>query len=126
MSGLLGEFYAFVDGGSSRNAIKMQKLEGSEPQGDENFWIDPGIGAFQESLKLLVELNLPAEYAQDQGCGQVPVRRGESGDGFAAQQIVGVRMAALNSHEDVKGGVARGGDGGHDFSLSANRSGHRR
>ncbi len=61
----------------------------------------------------MVEADLPAQHAQHQRRGQVAVGWRESVDGFAAQQIVGVGVAALDGHEDLEGGFAGGRDGGH-------------
>ena len=58
----------------------------------------------------MVEPNLPAEHAQHQGRGQIAVGGRESVDGLAAQQIVGVGLAALDGHENLEGGLASGRD----------------
>ena len=85
----------------------------AQAQGDENLGIELGVGAGQQGAELVVELNLPAQHAQDQRRGQVAVGSGERVDGFAAQQIVGVGMAALDGHQNLEGGLARWGDLGH-------------
>ena len=75
MAGLLGQLHALVDGGAGGDAVQMQDLKGAEAQGDEDFGIEPGVGAREQRVHLVVETDLPAEHAQDQGCGQVAVGR---------------------------------------------------
>ena len=55
----------------------------------------------------MVETNLPAQHAENQSRGQVAVSRRESVDGFAAQQIVGVGLAALDGQKNLEGRFAR-------------------
>jgi hypothetical protein len=58
----------------------------------------------------VVEADLPAKYAKNQRCGQVAIGKRKSVDGFAAQQIVRVRVAAINCEQHVEGGFASRGN----------------
>ena len=107
MTGLLGQFHALVDGGTGGNAIQMQYLKCAQTQRDKNFSIELGVGMLEEGLNLVVEEDLPAKHAEDEGCGEVAVRRGERVDGFAAKQIVGMRLAAFDCQQNVEGRFAR-------------------
>ena len=62
----------------------------------------------------MVELNLPAKHTQHQRRGQVAVGSREGVDPLGAQQIVGVRLAAFDGHENRKGRLAGRGDDGLD------------
>jgi predicted component of type VI protein secretion system len=64
-------------------------------------------------MDLVVEANLPAEHAQHQRRGQVAISLRESVDSLSAQQIVGVGLATLDGHENLKGCFACWRDGGH-------------
>ncbi len=75
MAGLLGQFHAFVDGGAGGNAVQMQQLKRAQPQGNQYLRIEFGVGAFEQRLQLMIELNLPAQHAQHQRRGQVAVGR---------------------------------------------------
>ena len=106
MAGLLGQLHALVDGGAGGDAVHVEQLECAQAQGDENFGVEFGVGAGEQGVKLVVELNLPAQHAQHQRRGQVAVGSARDVDGFAAQQIVGVGLAALDGHENLEGGFA--------------------
>ena len=98
MAGLLGEFDALVDGGAGGNAVHAQNLECAEAQGDQDFRLEFSFGPGEQGLHLMVEANLPAKHAQNQRRGQVAIGGGERVDGFAAEQVVRMRIAALDGH----------------------------
>jgi hypothetical protein len=110
VTGLLGKFDAFIDGGAGGDSIEMKYLKCAELERDQDFRFKPCVGVFEQRLELVVEANLPAEDAEDKRCGQIAVRCGKSIDSFAAEQIVRMGLAALNGHEDVEGGFSCGGD----------------
>jgi hypothetical protein len=97
MASLLGEFNALIYGGARGNAIHVENLERAQPQGNADFGIKLGIGTHKQGLKLMVELDLPAEYAEDQGCRKITVCSRKRVDGFASQKVVRVGVAALDS-----------------------------
>ena len=96
VAGLFGQLDAFVDCGAGGDAVQVQQLECAQAECDQDFCIELRMGARQQDLDLMVELNLPAQHAQNECRGQVAVRRGERVDGFAAQQVVGMGVAALD------------------------------
>ena len=85
----------------------MQNLKCAEAESDQDFRIELGVGVLEQGLNLVIEANLPAEYAEHQGRGQIAVGGRERVDGFAAEQIVRVGVAAFDGHEDLEGGFAR-------------------
>jgi hypothetical protein len=91
----------------------MKDLEGAEAERDQDFGVEPCVGVFEEGMELVVQANLPAEHAEHQGCGQVAVGGGERIHGFAAEQVVGVGLAALDGHEYRESGFAGWREGGH-------------
>ena len=115
VTGMFGQLYALVDGCVGGDAVHLQNLESAQAQGNPDFGVEFGVGAFEQNLKLMIEPNLPAENAQHQRHRQVAVLGREYIDGFAAEKIVGVRLAALHGHENREGCLASGRDGGHRF-----------
>ena len=85
----------------------MEKLKSAEAKSDEDLGIELGVGALEKGLQLVIELNLPTEDAENEGRGEIAVGRGEGVDGFGAQEIVRVRLAAFDGDEDLKCGFAR-------------------
>jgi len=75
MAGLLGELNTLVDSGSGGDAVEMKQLKGAETQGDPDFRFELRIGVFEKSLKLMVQANLPAQYAENQCGAKVAVGR---------------------------------------------------
>jgi len=84
MAGLLGEFHALIDGGAGGNAIHVENLKCAKAQGNADLCIKLGVRALEQGLKLMVELDLPAEYAEHHGGGEVAVRNRKRVDGFAS------------------------------------------
>lgn len=113
MARLPGQFHTLIDGGTWRNAIEIEQLESSQAQSDQNLWIKPGVRPGEKFSQLLIKKNLPTEYAENQRRGQMSIAIRKGRDRIAAQQIVGVRPAALNGKEDLKCCPACGGYPGH-------------
>jgi hypothetical protein len=88
----------------------VENLKGSQAESNEYFRIEFGIGAFEQGMELMVEADLPAEYAENQGRGQIAIGCGKCVDGFAAEQVVGVGVAVLDGHENLEGGFASRGN----------------
>ena len=95
----------------ARNAIEMQQSE-TRPAAarSESPRSSLALGRLSKRANLVVQTNLPAQHAEHQRRGQVAVCRGERIDGFAAQQIVGVRLPALDGHQNVEGALRAAGD----------------
>ena len=85
VAGLLDQFDAFGENGACGDAIHVEQLECAQAESDQDFCIEFHVGMSEQSADLLVELNLPAEHAQDERRDQVAVGGGERIDGFAAQ-----------------------------------------
>ncbi len=68
-----------------KTAIEMEQLKCAQPQGDQNFGINLGVGLAEEAAQNLVELNLPAQHTQNQCSGEMAVGSGQLCNGFAAQ-----------------------------------------
>ena len=106
LAGLLGQFHAFIDGGTRGDAVHVQNLECTQAEQDEDFRIEFGVGVSEQSPDLVVEADLPAEDAEDHGCDQISIEGRESADGFVAQQVVSMRAVALDCHENYEGRLA--------------------
>lgn len=107
-----GHLHAFMDGGVRRDAVHVQQLEDAEAQREQGCVVKFGVGALEHGAQYGVELQLPAEDAEDERGGEVAVFGGEAVDGGGVQQVVGVSGAGHDAIEDLDGGVARGRDGG--------------
>ena len=112
MSRLLGQLHTFVDGGAGRNAVHVQNLKCAQAQRYADFGFEFSVGVLEQRLQLVVEADLPAEHAENQGCGEIAVCRRECADGFAAQQVIGKGVPSLHSQEDVEGCFACQGNPG--------------
>jgi hypothetical protein len=91
----------------------MRDLKCAEAKRDANFSIEARIGPREQGLQLMVEANLPTEHAKHERRGKMAVGGRKSVDGFAAQQIVGVRLPTLDSEQNLKSGFPRCSHGGH-------------
>ena len=96
MTGLLDQFHALADRRVCGNAIKKEKLKGSEPEGRKNFQIKLRTWPRKKGFDLLVQQHLPAQCAEHQSSGQIAVSGRKRIDRIAAQQIVSVRLVPLN------------------------------
>ena len=86
----------------------MQNLKGAQAKGDLNLGIEPRVGPREERLKLMVKADLPAKHAKNKRRGKVTILYGQGIDRFSAQQIVGMRVAALHREKNVECGLASG------------------
>ena len=85
MSGLLGEFHAFVNGGAGRDAIEMQQLKCSQAQRDEHFRFELCVGTLEKRAQRLIEFDLPTQHAEYQSSGKISILRGECRDGLSTK-----------------------------------------
>ena len=96
VTGVLGQLHALVNRGARRDAVHIQNLKRAQPQDDLNLRVELGVGPGEQRMKLMIEQNLPAQYAQHERRSQVAVRSRESVDCPAAQQLIGVRLPAFD------------------------------
>jgi len=75
MACLLGQPHALVDGGAGGDAVHVENLEGPHAQRDANFGVELCVGPGEKCARRMVELNLPAQYAENQCSGQMTVWR---------------------------------------------------
>ncbi len=68
---------ALVERGMRRDAIEMQKLEGSQPQSNRDWLGESLIRTLKQRLNPRVERDLPAEGAEDERCREVAILRRE-------------------------------------------------
>src|SRR5580698_3121734 len=61
-------------------------------------------------MNLHIQANLPAQNSEHQRRGQVSIGRRKNLYALAAQQIVGVRIPALNGEKNAEGFLARRGN----------------
>ena len=107
MSCLLGQLHALIDGGASGNAVQVEHLKCPHAQRDsesqDRVWRWAGSGKLCSWWSSRIcQRSTPRTSA----VARLRSAAGERIDGFAAQQIVGVRMAAFNGHENLKCGLA--------------------
>jgi hypothetical protein len=98
------EFYALAEGGVGWDAVEVQKLEGSETEGDGYRLGEALLGALEESADAGVECDLPAEDAHDQRGGEVAVVGGELGGVGGVEEIVTVALVLADESKDLEGG----------------------
>ncbi len=111
MAGPFGQLDALIDGCVGGNAIEKAQLKRAHAESDRDLRIEFFSG-FGEEFQLVIEEDLPAEHAEHESCGQMAVGGRERVDGSRAQQIIRVRVAALDSQQDFEGGFTCGRDGG--------------
>ena len=75
--------------------------------------IEFGSGLVDESLELTVETNLPAKDAKNESCGEVTIGKRERVNCRLAKKVIGISFTALDSQQNVEGGLARKRDSGH-------------
>ena len=88
MPGLFRQLDTLINRGARRNAVQMQQLKSSQPKRNQNLGIELRVRPFQQSLQLVVELNLPPKYAENQRSRQIAIGGGECIDCFPTQQII--------------------------------------
>ena len=121
MAGPLGQLDALIDGGMGRNAIKEAELKGSHAKSDRDLWIKCFSGSGEE-FQLAIEEDLPAKHTEHECCGEMAVGGRERVDRLRTQQVIRVRVAALDSQQNVEGGFTCGryrGQGGQPRRASA-------
>jgi hypothetical protein len=105
-----GEFDALIECSVRRDAIEMEKLEGSEAECDDDGLSEALIWALQEWLDAGVEGDLPAERAEHERSGEVAVFRGELCGVRGVQEVVTIALPCRDKHEDFECSETRGRD----------------
>ena len=78
LTGSAAQLDALAQNGVGGNAIEMQQLKGTHPQGQRDRLCQSLFGPLQQGSNARVERNLPAQHAHNEGRGEVAVLGGES------------------------------------------------
>ena len=96
--GSLNQLHAFANRRVRGNAVHEQHLKCAQPQPDQHFIIELCVRPHQQWANPRIQHHLPAQRAENQRRNQVAVLPGERRDRIAAQQLIGMRAAALHRH----------------------------